>query len=155
MDVGMGLLGYRYGLLQKTPGLPVKFPNLDYYRLLGHSGHSIYPGRMGPPHPPAHLYQHVTSTPPASPSASASASASRSWFAPCTYRSRPAIASDPPSASAMLACHITWYLTRIYRFWFYSLYLLPCILAHTCRRILILSSLNPLLGMYHVEISIT
>jgi len=47
----------------------------------------------------------VRGTPPTSPSAAASAS--RSQFAPwCyTYRSWPAISSDPPPTSAALACH--------------------------------------------------
>jgi len=39
-----------------------------------------------------------------------------SRFAPCTYHSRPAIASDLPSASAALACHITRYLTCTYTY---------------------------------------
>ena len=40
----------------------------------------------------------------------------RSQFAPCTYHSWPAIASDPPSASAALVCHVTRYLTHTYTY---------------------------------------
>jgi len=55
-------------------------------------------------------------SPSSSPSPSASCFCSRSRFAPCTYRSRPAIASDPPSTSAVLACHVNRYLTRTYTY---------------------------------------
>jgi len=84
------------------------------------------------------------------PSTSTSTSTSHSWFTPwCyTYCSWPTTTSNPPPASAMLVCHISWYLTCTYTyllFQFYLLYLSPCILAHTCRRILILSSSDPLL----------
>ena len=55
---------------------------------------------------------------------------------------------DPLSACTVLACYVALYLTCIYWFRTYFLYPLPCILAHTCRRILILSSSDPLLGMF-------
>jgi len=56
----------------------------------------------------------VRGTPPVSPSTPASAFCS--WFTPYTYHSRPTIASNPLSTSAVLACHVTWYLTRIYTY---------------------------------------
>jgi len=40
----------------------------------------------------------------------------RFCFAPCTYCSRPATASDPVPTSATLACHVTRYLTRTYMY---------------------------------------
>jgi len=56
----------------------------------------------------------VRGTPPTSPSPSASRSRFTPWC--YTYRSWPAIASDPPPTSAGLACHVTRYLTRTYMY---------------------------------------
>jgi len=113
----------------------------------------------------------VRGTPSAFPpsSASTSASCSSSASAPdllsnvaydvtwChkAYRLQPAITSDLLSACTTLAHHVTLYLTHIYWFWSYSLYPQFCILAHACRWILILSSLDPLLGVSLFSLLIT
>ena len=76
---------------------------------------------------------------------------SRSRLAPCTYRSQPTIAPNPPSTSAMLACHVTRYLTHTDT---YLPSLVLFIISVTLyispypQGIPILSSSDPLLGMF-------
>jgi len=85
----------------------------------------------------------VRGTPPAS--------ASCSWLAPCTYCSRPAIASDLPSASAALACHVTRYLTRTDTYLLISVLFIISVTLYISpypQGILILFSSDPLLGMF-------
>jgi len=76
---------------------------------------------------------------------------SRSWLAHWTYRSQPAIASDLPSASAALACHVTWYLTRTDTYLPSSVLFIISVTLYISsypQGILILSSSDPLLGMF-------
>ena len=91
----------------------------------------------------------VRGTTPAS--ASPSTSASRSWLAPCTYRTQPAIASNLPSASATLAYHVTRYLTRTDMYLPSSVSFIISVTPYISpypQGILILSSSDPLLGMF-------
>jgi len=75
----------------------------------------------------------------------------RSQLAPCTYCSQPTIAPDPPSASATLACHVTWYLTRTDTYLPVSVLFIISVTLYISpypQGILILSSSDPLLGMF-------
>ena len=76
---------------------------------------------------------------------------SRSWLTPCTYHSQSAIASDPPSTSAVLACHETRYLTHTDTYFPSSVLFIISVTLYISpylQEILILSSLDPLLGMF-------
>jgi len=77
---------------------------------------------------------------------------SSSRFAPwCAYHSWPATASNLPPASAALACHVAWYLTRTDTYLLISVLFIISVTLYISpypQGILILSSLDPLLGMF-------
>jgi len=74
-----------------------------------------------------------------------------SQLAPCTYCPRPAIAPDLPSASAALVCHVTRYLTHTDMYLMVSVLFIISVTLYISpypQGILILSSSDPLLGMF-------